>query len=67
MPTPVRIVPYAHDYPHGFEDTRRRVPDLTKAEMLLGWHSPSLRPLHSIVRRTVLDAIGHDPRPVAAD
>lgn len=67
VPVPVRIVPYEHDYPHGFEDTRRRVPDLTRAEMLLGWHPPSLRPLHSIVRRTVIDAIGYDPRPVAAD
>lgn len=30
-------VPYEHHYPHGFQDTRRRVPDTTHARELLGF------------------------------
>ncbi len=30
-------VPYTADYPHGFEDTRRRVPDVTRARDELGF------------------------------
>jgi UDP-glucose 4-epimerase len=33
----VVTVPYATDYPHGFEDTRRRVPDVTRAREELGF------------------------------
>ncbi len=33
------LVPYEQDYPRGFEDTRRRVPDLTRAVELLGFRA----------------------------
>ena len=36
-PSQVVTVPYATDYPHGFEDTRRRVPDVTRARDELGF------------------------------
>lgn len=56
-PTPTRMVPYEHDYPEGFEDTRRRVPDLSRARELIGWHPELLTPLHALVRWTVSHAI----------
>jgi UDP-glucose 4-epimerase len=33
----IRMVPYDQAYSSGFEDTRRRVPDITLARTLLGW------------------------------
>jgi len=33
----IRLVPYEEAYGEGFEDMRRRVPDLTRIERLLGW------------------------------
>ena len=38
---PIRHVPYAEFYGPGFEDTRRRVPDIARAKELLGW-SPTI-------------------------
>lgn len=35
--SPVVEVPYETDYPRGFEDTRRRVPDVRRAEEVLGF------------------------------
>jgi UDP-glucose 4-epimerase len=34
-------IPYAATYGEGFEDTRRRVPDISRAEAVLGW-SPQI-------------------------
>jgi nucleoside-diphosphate-sugar epimerase len=34
---PVEFVPYAQAYGPGFEDTQRRVPDVSKAAAILGW------------------------------
>jgi UDP-glucose 4-epimerase len=34
-------VPYAQAYPEGFEDMQRRVPDISKINMVLGW-SPQI-------------------------
>jgi UDP-glucose 4-epimerase len=31
-------VPYTTAYGPGFEDTQRRVPDVSKAAAVLGWH-----------------------------
>ncbi|MGH3995278.1 MAG: NAD-dependent epimerase/dehydratase family protein, partial [Pseudonocardiaceae bacterium] len=33
----IRLVPYEEAYEEGFEDMRRRVPDITKIRELLGW------------------------------
>ena len=33
----IRLEPYETDYPKGFEDTRRRVPDVTRAREVLGF------------------------------
>jgi UDP-glucose 4-epimerase len=35
--SPIRMVPYEQAYSSGFEDTRRRVPDIALARTLLGW------------------------------
>jgi UDP-glucose 4-epimerase len=35
--SPIELVPYESAYPKGFQDTRRRVPDLTRARDLLGF------------------------------
>ena len=41
-------VPYAKAYPEGFEDMQRRVPDISKINMVLGW-SPQIG-LNQIVK-----------------
>jgi UDP-glucose 4-epimerase len=35
--SPIELVPYTSSYPRGFEDTRRRVPDVTRARLELGF------------------------------
>jgi UDP-glucose 4-epimerase len=35
--SPIELVPYELSYPRGFEDTRRRVPDVTRAQTELGF------------------------------
>jgi UDP-glucose 4-epimerase len=35
----IRLEPYETDYPRGFEDTRRRVPDLTRAGEILAFQA----------------------------
>lgn len=47
----IRLVPYDEYYGPGFEDTRRRVPDATRAARLLGW-SPKVG-LDEGLRRTI--------------
>ena len=37
--SPVVLVPYETYYPKGFQDTRRRVPDLTRAAQILGFRA----------------------------
>jgi nucleoside-diphosphate-sugar epimerase len=39
--SPITLVPYEAAYPTGFQDTRRRVPDLSRARELLGF-SPTV-------------------------
>ncbi|HAJ35407.1 MAG TPA: nucleoside-diphosphate sugar epimerase [Chloroflexi bacterium] len=34
----IRLVPYADAYPSGFEDMQRRIPDISRINMLLGWN-----------------------------
>jgi UDP-glucose 4-epimerase len=47
----IELVPYESSYPRGFEDTRRRVPDVTRARVELGF-SASV-PLHDGMGLTV--------------
>ena len=51
-PSPIRTVPYDEAYEEGFEDMRRRVPDLSKIGALLGW-----RPTHDLdaILRSVIE------------
>jgi len=35
----IRLEPYETDFPRGFEDTRRRVPDVTRAREILGFEA----------------------------
>ena len=37
--SPLTLVPYAQAYGQDFADTRRRVPDVSKAQRLLGWRA----------------------------
>lgn len=47
----VELVPYDTAFPSGFEDMRRRVPDVTKIRSLIGWE-PEI-PLRETIRRVV--------------
>jgi UDP-glucose 4-epimerase len=35
--SPIRLIPYSEAYPPGFEDMRRRLPDTTRVNDLIGW------------------------------
>ena len=35
----IRLIPYEEAFDSGFEDMRRRVPDTSKIERLLGWRT----------------------------
>lgn len=52
----VELIPYAEAYEHGFEDMRRRVPDISKINSLTGWEPK--RRLKSIVAELVAEARG---------
>ncbi len=47
----IQYTPYAEYYGPGFEDTRRRVPDITRARDLLGWE-PKVE-LHDGLEQTI--------------
>jgi len=47
----IDLVPYESSYPRGFEDTRRRVPDVTRARLELGFSAAVT--LRDGMRRTV--------------
>lgn len=49
--SPIELVPYESSYPRGFEDTRRRVPDVTQAREALGFSAAVT--LEEGMRRTV--------------
>lgn len=46
-------VPYTEVYPEGFEDISRRVPDLSRAEYLIGWKVRELIPVEAIIDETL--------------
>lgn len=49
--SPIKLVPYESSYPRGFEDTRRRVPDVARARDELGFSAAV--PLRDGMSRTV--------------
>jgi UDP-glucose 4-epimerase len=54
------LVPYSEAYEDGFEDMRRRVPDVSKIEALIGWSA------RASLTRILADVIDHQ-RGVAAE
>ena len=50
----IELVPYEEAYETGFEDMRRRVPDITKVGALLGW--APVRTLDQILDETIAEA-----------
>lgn len=54
--SPIELVPYEEAYESGFEDMRRRVPDISKVHSLTGW-KPT-RTLDDILSETIAEARG---------
>jgi UDP-glucose 4-epimerase len=52
-PSRVRMVPYDQAYGPGFDDMRRRVPDITRAKTILGW-SPTIS-LDDVIRSIIAE------------
>lgn len=50
----IKFVPYETAYAHGFEDMRRRVPDITKTSSLTGW-----KPQHDL-NKILVDVIAQN-------
>lgn len=55
-----RFVPYEQAYQDGFEDMRRRLPDVLKIESLVGWRPQ--RDLGDILEDVIASSLGTDPR-----
>lgn len=53
-PSGIRLVPYEEAYEEGFEDMKRRVPDIGKIRRLVGWEPR--RNLDEIIKSIVADA-----------
>jgi UDP-glucose 4-epimerase len=54
---PIEYVPYDEAYEEGFEDMRRRVPDITKINSVLGWEpTKSLDDIVVDVKQQQLDS-----------
>jgi UDP-glucose 4-epimerase len=49
--SPIELTPYEMSYPRGFEDTRRRVPDISRARDILGFQAQV--PLDEGMERTI--------------
>ena len=49
----IQLVPYDQAYTEGFEDMRRRVPDVSKIEALTGWRAQ--HPLQDILADTIAE------------
>ena len=62
----VRLISYQEAYGGGFEDMRRRVPDISKVEQLIGWRPE--RDLDAILRDVITSRAGGADQslPVAA-
>jgi UDP-glucose 4-epimerase len=55
----VRLVPYAEAFPKGFEDMRRRIPDISKVGSVIGWEPQ--RTLDRVIEELVGSALRHHP------
>jgi UDP-glucose 4-epimerase len=53
----IRYVPYEEAYEHGFEDMRRRVPDLAKIQSAIGWNATI--PLSQILKDVIEHCRAH--------
>jgi len=53
----IELVPYSQAYQAGFEDMRRRVPDIGKVERFVGWRPR--RSLEEILDDTIVEARGN--------
>ena len=54
----VTLIPYDEAFPVGFEDMRRRVPDISKVRALVGWEP--VIPLQETIRRVIASHRGRD-------
>ncbi|MDP9067839.1 MAG: GDP-mannose 4,6-dehydratase [Actinomycetota bacterium] len=54
--SPVELIPYEDAYEQGFEDMRRRVPDISKIERLIGWRPQ--KDLDQIIKEVVAETKG---------
>jgi UDP-glucose 4-epimerase len=50
----IRLVPYDEAYPGGFEDMRRRIPDISRIRNLIGWEPK--RSLDEIIAELIAEA-----------
>jgi UDP-glucose 4-epimerase len=50
----IRLVPYDEAYPGGFEDMRRRIPDISRIRSLIGWEPK--RSLDEIIAELIAEA-----------
>ncbi len=61
--SPIRLVPYDHAYPFGFEDMKRRLPSIDRIRNLTGWHPT--RTLDDILAETIAEAAAERAASVA--
>ncbi len=55
-PSQVQLIPYEHAYGPGYEDTERRVPDISKAQRMLGFQPKWA--LDDVIRAVAADILG---------
>ena len=55
----IKFVPYENAYTKGFEDMRRRVPDITKIKNAIGWEPK--RDLDEILKDVINFYLGKTP------
>lgn len=60
--SPLALIPYDEAYETGFEDMRRRVPDISKLTALTGWRPT--RTLDDILEQTIAEAAAEQVLPV---
>jgi UDP-glucose 4-epimerase len=61
--SPIRLIPYDHAYPFGFEDMQRRVPSIDRIRYLTGWQPT--RSLDDILTETIAEAAAERAATVA--
>jgi UDP-glucose 4-epimerase len=61
--SPIRLVPYDHAYPSGFEDMQRRLPSIDRIHALTGWQPT--KTLDDILSQTIAEAAAERAASVA--